>query len=56
MDTQTQLTTPNLTNSEVAIIRKALDLFDSESLGFERAVTDILEKLKQEKTKQTTFV
>ena len=43
-----QTTTLTLTNSEVALIKKGLKMVDSLSLGFEKSIKTILEKLKQE--------
>ena len=41
-----ETTTPTLTNSEVALIKKGLEMLDSVSLGFESSVKKIIEKLK----------
>jgi len=43
-----QITRPELKNSEVALIKKGLELLNDMSLGFEAAVKAIFEKLKPE--------
>lgn len=46
MTKQLQTVKPELTNSEVALIRKGLEMLDAASLGFEEQVKVILAKLK----------
>jgi len=46
MSEQIQITRPNLTNSEVELIKSGLMMLDSRTLGFDEDVKNIFRKLK----------